>query len=198
MSRILRYVTHPQVKIDPSVPVPDWKLSEIGRKRAVIFARLPLLATTSIIVSSAEKKARETAEIISSVVNAPIQICENSHENDRSATGFLEPQEFEKVADQFFALPMESTRGWEKAIDAQTRIVSEAVLLMNKKLEGDLLMVGHGAVGTLLFCHLAKLDISRKCDQPAGGGHVFAYNIDTQTVCHSWKSIEQLAGSKGD
>ena len=77
MSRILRYVTHPQVKIDPSVPVPDWKLSEIGRKRAVIFARLPLLATTSIIVSSAEKKARETAEIISSVVNAPIQICEN-------------------------------------------------------------------------------------------------------------------------
>ena len=184
MTRILRYVTHPQVHIDPSVPIPDWSLSEVGRRRAAIFANLPLLSETSAIASSAENKARETAEIISSVVNAPIQIYEKSHENDRSATGFLEQQEVEKVADRFFASPWESIRGWEKAIDAQRRIVSDTARLVRKNLEGDLLMVGHGAVGTLLFCHLAELDINRKHDQPGGGGHIFLYNLDTQTVCH--------------
>ena len=47
------------------------------------------------------------------------------HENDRSATGFLEPSEFERVADEFFARPTVSIGGWERAIDAQKRIVGE-------------------------------------------------------------------------
>jgi hypothetical protein len=33
------------------------------------------------------------------------------HENDRSATGFLPPPEFEAVADAFFVRPLESVRG---------------------------------------------------------------------------------------
>ncbi|MGY3075407.1 hypothetical protein ACVWZZ_001778 [Bradyrhizobium sp. LM6.10] len=30
---IVRYLTHPQVQIDPAVPVPQWSLSLIGRTR---------------------------------------------------------------------------------------------------------------------------------------------------------------------
>ncbi|WP_256467566.1 MULTISPECIES: hypothetical protein [unclassified Bradyrhizobium] len=30
---IVRYLTHPQVQIDPAVPVPQWSLSPIGRTR---------------------------------------------------------------------------------------------------------------------------------------------------------------------
>jgi hypothetical protein len=47
-------------------------------------------------------------------------------ENDRSATGYLPRVEFETVADNFFACPENSVRGWERAIDAQRRI-AEAV-----------------------------------------------------------------------
>jgi hypothetical protein len=47
------------------------------------------------------------------------------HENDRSATGFLPPDEFETVANRLFAEPLVSIRGWERAIDAQLRIVRE-------------------------------------------------------------------------
>lgn len=36
-------------------------------------------------------------------------------ENDRSSTGFLPPEEFEVVADAFFAQPGVSVRGWETA-----------------------------------------------------------------------------------
>ena len=45
-------------------------------------------------------------------------------ENDRSATGFLPREEFWATADLFFAHPTESIRGWERAIDAQARIVA--------------------------------------------------------------------------
>jgi len=34
MTCIVRYLTHPQVRIDPATPVPSWDLSEIGKQRA--------------------------------------------------------------------------------------------------------------------------------------------------------------------
>ncbi|MEN3381188.1 MAG: hypothetical protein V7608_1232, partial [Hyphomicrobiales bacterium] len=33
MAGLARYLTHPQVKIDPAVPVPSWGLSAAGRAR---------------------------------------------------------------------------------------------------------------------------------------------------------------------
>ena len=35
------FLTHPQVAIDPAIPVPDWTLSEIGRSRMERFAASP-------------------------------------------------------------------------------------------------------------------------------------------------------------
>ena len=195
MSGILRYITHPQVQIDPLIPVPEWGLSDIGRMRAKQFASLPILEATTAIISSAEKKAIETAEIVSDAIDVSIEVREKTHENDRSATGFLEPKEFELVADNFFAQPTKSIRGWERAIDAQSRIVQEIEQTLERHAQGDLLMVGHGAVGTLLYCHLAKLKISKKYDQPSGGGHMFTYDLSTSAIVHSWKSIEMLASS---
>lgn len=194
MSRTLRYITHPQVQIDPDVPVPEWGLSDVGIRRAVEFANLTDLKQTKIIISSAESKAVETAEVISSRINVPIEIYVKTHENDRSATGFLNPEEFETVADQFFKLPMQSVRGWERAVDVQNRIGTETIQILKKHTEGDILMVGHGAVGTLLYCHLSGLEISRTYDQPSGGGHMFAYDLDVSQIIHGWKSIEALKG----
>jgi len=60
-------------------------------------------------------------------------------ENDRSATGFLQKQEFEATADAFFAHPHESVRGWEAAVAAQARIVRAVEeILSQAPNEGDL------------------------------------------------------------
>ena len=32
------FITHPQVTIDPGIPVPDWTLSQVGRERMARFA----------------------------------------------------------------------------------------------------------------------------------------------------------------
>ena len=189
---LLRYLTHPQVKIDPATPVPSWGLTEIGRARAEAAANARWLLDTTQIVSSGERKAIETAEIIAAKLNVGVEVREAMHENDRSSTGFLSPKEFEAVADQFFARPLSSVRGWERAIDAQSRIVREAEHVLVRNTPGDVLLVGHGAVGTLLFCHYAGVAIDRAHDQPAGGGNCFALVKDGRRILHPWHRLEEL------
>lgn len=186
------YLTHPQISIDPGVPVPDWGLSDTGLARAQLAACAPLFANLKRISSSAERKAVETARAIAEARDIQVSILPRAHENDRSATGFLPPDEFEAVANDFFTEPHLSIRGWERAIDAQSRIVSEAAPLLEAARNGDVLMVGHGGVGTLLFCHLADLAISRDHDQPAGGGNLFAYDPASRKVTCRWTPIEAL------
>jgi broad specificity phosphatase PhoE len=188
----IRYLTHPQVKIEPAVPVPSWGLSDVGRTRTEALANAGWLSETTQIISSGERKAIETAEIIAGVLSVTVEVRDAMHENDRSTTGFLPSNEFEAVADQFFARPLVSIRGWERAIDAQLRIVREVECVLARNRSGGVLFVGHGAVGTLLFCHSSGFAIDRAHDQPAGGGHYFTLVKDGRRVLHPWRRMEDL------
>lgn len=191
---VIRYLTHPQVAIDPAVPVPDWGLSDAGRARVAAVAGASSLPGTTRIVSSAERKARETAAPIAERLGIAVEIRPAMHENDRSATGFLPPEEFERVADAFFARPDASIRGWEIARAAQERIVAEFRHAI-QDLTGDVLIVGHGGVGTLLWCALAGKPIDRRHDQgPGGGGNVFAVDPATLRPVSTWQPMETLIG----
>lgn len=191
---LIRYLSHPQVRIDPDTPVPQWGLSEIGAMRVEALTRQDWLASTVHIISSAETKAMETAQPLADVLNITLEIREKMHENDRSATGFLPPDKFEKIADAFFAEPTKSILGWERAIDAQQRIVDQTQDVLDnitaEKSAGDLLFVGHGAVGTLLYCHYAGVKIDRKYDQ-SGGGNYFTIDSITGKALHGWRPMEQ-------
>ncbi|WP_027164668.1 histidine phosphatase family protein [Mesorhizobium sp. WSM3224] len=194
---IAYYITHPQVRIDTSVPVPEWGLSDIGRARAVAMLGQPWIGSIRHIVSSAERKALETAEVLARHLGLTVEVRERMHENDRSATGFLPPPEFEAVADQFFARPHDSIRGWERAIDAQQRIASEVEAVHGSDPTGDVAFVGHGGVGTLLLLLLDGREISRIADQPAGGGNYFAYDIGARRLLHGWRPIDGPAPHHG-
>jgi broad specificity phosphatase PhoE len=190
------YVTHPQVQIDPDVPVPQWGLSTVGRERAVITAALPWVRSLGRIVSSDETKAVETAQLLADAAGVTVEVHHDMGENDRSATGFLPPPEFEKSADWFFANPTESFKGWERAIDAQTRI-SNAVfrIIGDQDPKIPIAFVGHGGVGTLLKCRLTGAPISRAADQKGGGGgNVFAFRLADRTVACDWTPMEHWQG----
>src|SRR5215471_14172605 len=64
MSGIARYLTHPQVRMDPTVHVQLWSLNSVGRARTEATANRAWLSETRQIISSGERKAVETAEII--------------------------------------------------------------------------------------------------------------------------------------
>ncbi|WP_421592169.1 histidine phosphatase family protein [Shinella sp. M27] len=188
------YITHPQVRIDPAVLVPDWGLSERGRERASLAASADWAKEIARFVASAERKAIETADILSAG-RISVETDHAMGENDRSATGFLPPDAFEDAANWFFAHPQESFKGWERAADAQTRIVAAVErLLANHDPNVPIAFVGHGGVGTLLKCHLLGKPIARDGDQPAGGGNLFAFRLAARAVTCDWTAMESWKG----
>lgn len=190
MSNVARYLSHPQVLIDPETPVPQWSLSTAGRARAEALANAGWLQGTARIVSSGERKAIETAEILAAPLGLAVEVREAMNENDRSATGFLPAAAFEALANRFFAEPGTSVQGWERATAAQARIVREAEAVFFEKAAGDILFVGHGAVGTLLYCHYAGEPIDRRFDQPAGGGgNYWTMQLPDRKMMHGWRPM---------
>jgi broad specificity phosphatase PhoE len=189
------YLTHPQVEIDRRTAVPDWRLSRRGRERVEEILGRRWLRQTGRIVSSTERKAVETAGLISDALGLPFETASDMGENDRSATGFLEPPAFEKAADRFFAEPDASWNGWERAADAAARIVQAVELVLaTHDSRQQLLLVGHGAVGTLLKCRIAGRPISRAEDQSAGGGNLYAFSLADRNLLCDWTPMERFAG----
>jgi broad specificity phosphatase PhoE len=189
------YLTHPQVLVDPAVPVPDWGLSPIGRARAEVAARMPWVRGLTRVVASEERKAREMAGILAGAAEVAVEVRPGLHENDRSATGYLAPEEFEATADEFFAHPDRSVRGWETARAAQARVLRAiGEVLDGHPVDRPVALVGHGAVGTLLWLALSGRAISREADQPAGGGHLFAFRLDDRRPLSGWVRLEDWDG----
>ncbi|RLJ60261.1 broad specificity phosphatase PhoE [Litoreibacter meonggei] len=190
MARRAYYLSHPQVRIDPDLAIETWGLSDIGHARvAGLIARG--LPDIGVVYSSLEVKALETARPLADALGCPLVNCAEMGENDRSATGFLPPAEFEATADRFFAEPDVSVRGWETARAAQARIV-DAVQSALLDISGDALFVGHGGVGTLLFCALRGVEIDRRYDQgPGGGGQVFDWTVGHKPDA-GWRRMEDL------
>lgn len=185
------YLTHPQVAIDPAVPVARWGLNAVGRARAESAARSVWVAGVAAIVSSEETKAVETAAIIGAALGVTPEARADMGENDRTSTGYLENAAFEAMADRFFARPEVSAEGWETAKAAQARVLAAARDVLAGDLPpGDVLLVGHGAVGTLLMTALSEAPISRALDQPHGGGNVFAFEAASGRVLHRWLPLE--------
>jgi broad specificity phosphatase PhoE len=155
----------------------------------------PWVRTIGALWCSDEQKAIDAAEILSRGLGLPFQTHAELGENDRSATGYLAKAEFEATADQFFAHPHEGIRGWERAVDAQARIV-RAIAHVDRATPGDtpVCVVSHGGVGALLFCHLARVPISRQHDQPPGaGGYYFRWRGPAGELVHGWRSIDSPA-----
>ena len=105
------FITHPEVMVDPNVPIESWGLSPAGRDRARLISRMCWDDGVVQIASSTELKAIEAADILAAGVGRPVLRVAALGENDRSSTGYLPLTEFEAVADEFFAHPHVSVRG---------------------------------------------------------------------------------------
>ena len=192
------YVTHPQVQMDANVPVPLWGLSAEGRRRAEAFAASGVIPKGAMIFSSRERKALELADILAAVAGTLVLSDHLMGENDRSSTGFLPPALFEETADRFFAEPERSIDGWERAIDAQARIVETVTTALGSVPSGTpAIFCGHGAVGTLLKCHVAGRAISRPEDQTrtggTGGGNCFVFELAPLRLHCEWTRMEDFS-----
>ncbi len=184
------FLTHEEVEIDPDVPVPDWGLSVEGVARHTRFAANSALDGVRAIYASTERKAREAAALMADPRGLTVRMQADLGENDRSATGYLPPELFWPVVDQFFAEPDRSVRGWETARDAQRRIGRAIRALSDRAPAGDILFVAHGGVVALLRCALLGIEITRSQGQPhPGGGCWFAFDRADGGTPTEWSAI---------
>lgn len=193
---LLRYVSHAQVVQDPTVPVPRWGLSPEGRRRVTVLARQPWLDPVGSIISSAETKAVETATILAGRLGLTVEIRPATGETDRSATGYVPRERHDELAARYFAEPAVSADGWERAVDSQRRVVEALADVLVEPdrppadpSRPDVLVVGHGGVGTLLWCHLAGSAIDQRHDQPSQGHH-WAWDRTARVMLHPWRPID--------
>ena len=139
--------------------------------------------------SSRERKAADAAALLAEPLGLEPRKLEQLAENDRSSTGYLPPELFEPALQAFFGEPLLSHRGWETAAAAQERIADALeTVLARSPADGDVAIVSHGAVGTLLLCLLKGTAIHRAEDQP-GQGHWFAFDRETRRVLHGWRPL---------
>jgi len=188
---LLIFLTHPEVVIDPAVPVPEWPLDAVGRRRAERFAEMLVGRNVTAVYASTERKAMDGAAIVAERLGLPYGTDEELGENDRSATGYIAPPEFWEVVGEFFARPHESIRGWERAVDAQARIVRAVNRVNRDGSSGDVVVVSHGGVGRLLTAHLQKVAIGRESrPQHPGGGCFLVVDRETLAIRQDWRAIE--------
>jgi broad specificity phosphatase PhoE len=181
-------VTLPEVRVEPDVPVPQWGLSALGRHRLRGLLQLAWVDQLRMVFSSDERKALDTAEALADRTGLTVAVDRELGENDRSSTGFLPAAEFEALADRFFAEPAQSVRGWETALQAQRRVVAAVGRCLARSGDGDVAVVTHGAVGTLLWCHLSGRPVDRRYDQP-GQGSWYAVELATMKSLTGWQRL---------
>jgi hypothetical protein len=62
----VHFITHPEVSIDPSVPVPDWPLSAVGLRRVeLLLERSWIMAASACYLSFSTASARTTGPLYS-------------------------------------------------------------------------------------------------------------------------------------
>jgi broad specificity phosphatase PhoE len=190
--RRIYFITHPDVVIDPAIPVPQWPLSERGRSRIRRLLSRDWFSQVDTIYCSTEQKAMDGASILSKATGIPFHQVAALGETDRSSTGYLPRAEFDTIVEAFFARPSESVRGWERADAAQARIVGALEHLARTAAgSGAIAVVSHGGVGALLLCQLKGQPISRQEEQPGtSGGNYFLFQMPEGTLVHGWMPID--------
>jgi broad specificity phosphatase PhoE len=161
------FITHPEVVVDPDIPVTRWRLSDKGVTRMRTFVASQMVERVHEVWASSETKAIEAAGLLAARFGLPVNVHPELGENDRASTGFLPPDEFELVANAFFATD---------------------TILHRASASGDVAIVAHGAVGTLLMCAMLARPICRDLDQPFQG-HFWSFDIGTRGVVHQWRAI---------
>jgi broad specificity phosphatase PhoE len=170
MKKYLILVKHSLPEIEEDRPANTWKLSEEGRLRAHRLAEQLEGFEPEVIVSSNERKAKETAEIVASELHLDVQIVPDLHEHNRSNVPYLSRDAFQGLILEFFQKPEELVFGGETADQAYTRFYRTVHSVLNEHINKTVVIVTHGTVISLFVSQLtgsSALELWNKLGLPS-------------------------------
>lgn len=180
----LYFITHPSVLIDKHAPIDQWQLSEKGIEETKRLLKLNFWKNIKAIYSSPEKKAVQVAEMAVNKYSFGLKRESCLSEIDRSSTGFMEYDIYMETMTEFYNNPKIEVNGWESAENATNRIVDCVTKIMNSNTE-NVAIIGHGATGTLLACHLFN-KLPTLTEDPQGTGQYMIVNWDEKKILNKW------------
>ncbi len=151
MMRKLILIKHAAPLVDPQKSSEQWKLSEKGRESCNPLADAIREHNPTIIVSSEEPKAKETAQLLASQLGIPTETAKDLYEHDRSNVPHMRSGEFISHIELFFRKPDELVLGEETADEAQGRFESALHDVLEKHPTGNIAVVTHGTVLALFL-----------------------------------------------
>jgi broad specificity phosphatase PhoE len=191
--RKVYFITHPDVVIDPAVPIPRWPLSQRGRARMEKLLSQPWIENIGAIYCSTEQKAIDGAAILARHLSLDYSTLKGLGEIDRSSTGYLPADEFRATVEQCFAHADESICGWESARQAQQRIADSVEAIVQTEKGGeDIAVVSHGGVGALYLCHLKGSPIGEERQPGTNGGCFYCFEACSKRLVHGWRPIDSI------
>lgn len=158
MTRYLILVKHSVPEIEYDRPANTWKLSEIGRSRAQLLAEQLREFQPEVIVSSDERKAKETAQLVADILQLNTEAIHELHEHDRSNVPFLAAERFQALVHEFFQKPDELVFGNETANQAHARFYRAVHSVLNTYRDKTVVIVTHGTVISLFVSRLTGVD----------------------------------------
>src|SRR5437016_10684244 len=108
-------IKHSAPLVDPAIPSEQWRLSEKGRALCAPLADAIAPHEPSLIISSEEPKALETAELVAARLNVPHEIAPDLHEHERSNVPHMRSGEFISMIELTLRKPDELVLGRETA-----------------------------------------------------------------------------------
>lgn len=139
-------IKHASPLVIPGTPTEEWKLSDKGKESCVPLADALRAHDPSIIVSSDEPKAEETALLIANQLNVPTETAPNLHEHDRTNVPHMRSGEFISHMELLFRRPDERVLGRESADEAFDRFSDAIDDVLEKHNTGNIAVVSHGTV----------------------------------------------------
>jgi broad specificity phosphatase PhoE len=143
-------IKHAKPLVDPTKSSEQWKLSEEGRKQCEVLADAIAEHAPSVIFSSTEPKAVETAAILGQRLGVPCESAGDLGEHDRSNVPHMRSGEFISNIELLFRRPDEQILGRESADEALARFDYAVDTAIKAHLDANIAIVSHGTVIALL------------------------------------------------
>ncbi len=144
-------IKHAPPQVVPGVAPELWTLSEKGRALCVPLAAALAAHQPTVIVSSEEPKAAETAQIVAERLGIPWRTAPGLHEHDRSNVPHMRSGEFISLMELFFRKPKELVLGRETAEQAKSRFTVAVRGVADTASNANVAVVSHGTVISLFL-----------------------------------------------
>lgn len=144
----LTFLRHFRTRIEKDKPASEWTLDETGIEEMREMIESGRFEGFDRVISSAEGKARTTAEAISESHGIPVTTSSDIVEVDRDEAGFIEG-DYEKAVEMYLSEADDFDLPWEDISSVRARALRFVDQLGDEV--GNLLVISHGLFLSILL-----------------------------------------------